>query len=131
MMNKKMITLLVAGWMGLTGCSTVKSNALDVGVTHSNQVRITNVSVEQDAGEIYVSGNLRMASAATTRTGHVDVNFIGADGAVLQTEHVVPSSKLFLRSSRMSPSFSVKAEVEGVTEIQVVHHPDTMNECEL
>ncbi len=119
------------GMIGLSGCATMKSDQYDVTITPSSRVQISNVSVHMDNDVLHVTGNLRPASATTTRTGHVDVDFIDADGNVIQTVRAVPSTSQFLRKSTRPISFSVKGKIEGVASVQLTHHPDTMNECTL
>ncbi|MDF7798643.1 hypothetical protein P4C99_04165 [Pontiellaceae bacterium B1224] len=130
-MNKTMKTLLVGGLIGLTGCATMKSENVDIMITPSSEVLISNVSVHKHGEEVHVTGTLRPTSATTSRTGHVDIEFLNADGTVIKTVQAVPNVALFMRNSRQPKSFSVKGEVDGLAEVRLVHHPDTMNECEL
>ena len=125
------MSIVLAALLTLTGCTTMKDGEFDVRINSNSLVQITNVSVQMENGEIVVSGNLRPISSAATRTGHLDIAFIGADGTVLDTVSAIPSSNMFLRNSRNAPAFSTKAEITGVAAVQVTHHPDTMNECDL
>jgi hypothetical protein len=131
MMKQLMQAILVGGMIGLTGCTTMKSENVAVVIIPSSQVLISNVSVHQHDKEIHVTGKLRPASAVASRTGHVDIEFMDAQETVLKTVQAVPNVSTFLSNSKRPKSFSAKAQVTGLAEVRLVHHPDPVTECPL
>ena len=131
---KRLITaLLIGSAIALTGCTTMKGGDSDVEVLPSKEVLLTNVSVEYANGQIEVTGTLHPTSSAVHRTGHVDVEFIGADDQVITQVRAEQHIKQFSRNSARSPTFSVTAEIDQseVKIVRLTHHVDTQKECEL
>ena len=129
---KIMITTMLIGMLALTGCSTMKTgDKTELDIRSSKDVKITQVTVREDQGFMTVSGSLRPMTSTVTRSGHVDVDFIGPDGTVITTVRATPHITTFSRKSTRRPTFSVSAEVDGVASLRLIHHPDTMNACEL
>lgn len=114
------------------GCATMNGSPAAVEINPSKDVQLTNISVKEDHGQFYVSGTLRPVSAAVRRTGHVDVEFIGAGGEVLETVRAEQHIRQFSRSSARRPNFSAQAELDPsqVDLVRLTHHVDTQQACE-
>ncbi len=128
---KRFITALAAGILMLSGCSTMRSETADVDIQSSTAVIITHVHIDRNGREVTVHGSLRPKSAAVTRVGHVDVEFIGASGLVLETVKAETNTQQFSHKSSRSPTFSATVEIEGFDTVRLIHHPDTLQQCEL
>lgn len=125
------ITVLVGAAL-LSSCSSMKGGAgVRVEIDSSPEVIITNVSVVEKEGTVHIRGVLRPNGTMTTRTGHVDLAFITAEGDVRQEDRITPNFKIFSRKSSRSPSFSASANADRVELVRVTHHPDMMGTCEL
>lgn len=115
----------------LTGCTSLKADKADVEVKSSKDVMITNVHIDREGREVTVHGSLRPKSATVTGVGHVDVEFISKDEGVLQTVKAETNTQQFSRQSSRPPAFSATVEIEGFDAVRLIHHPDTMKQCEL
>ena len=130
-MKRMMITLLM-GTLALAGCSTMTAgDKIEVEIHSSRDVKITHVTVREKLGTMTVRGSLRPMTSTVARSGHVDVDFLGKNGTVIKTARATPHISTFSRKSARRPTFSVSVEVRDVSAVQLTHHADTMNACEL
>ncbi|MDZ8118680.1 hypothetical protein [Pontiella agarivorans] len=128
---KRLITMTAAGLLVLAGCSTFGPGQAGVEIQSSKDVLITNVHIDQMEGGVMVHGSLRPKNNSVTRVGHVDVEFIRADGEVLQMVKADTNTDQFSRKSARRPTFSATAEIEGFASVRLEHHPDTLQQCDL
>lgn len=126
--------LVMTALAALSGCSTVvKGGDASVEINSSKEVQLTNVSVKQRGDEVTVSGTLRPTSSSVRRTGHVDIEFIGEDGAVLKMLRAEQHIRQFSRSSSRKPGFTASVELgsASLSSVRLTHHVDTQKQCEL
>ena len=128
---KTLITALAAGTLMLSGCSTMRSEPEDLDIQSSKDVILTDVHIDRNGREVVVHGSLRPKNTAVTRVGHVDVEFISKGEGVLQTVKAKTNTNQFSRKSSRRPTFSATVEIEAFDTVRLIHHPDSLQQCEL
>jgi hypothetical protein len=131
-MNKISIVLL-ASLLAVTSCTSLKRTEARIEVVSSSQVQITNANVHREGEFIHVTAVLRPASSTVKRVGHVDVEFLNAEGEVLKEITAEPNVRNFSGSSSRNPTLSIKFNPgdQPVSTIRLTHHVDTFEECEI
>ncbi|QBG48515.1 hypothetical protein EGM51_14305 [Verrucomicrobia bacterium S94] len=130
---KTVFSAVTAATLILCGCSTMKTGETALEVKSSSEVRITNVRVSNTASGITVTGTLRPARSTVRLAGHVDIEFMNADGELQKAIRVDPNVGHFSKHTNMRrPEFSVSTKLnEPIAVIRVAHHADALKTCGL
>lgn len=120
------VSLMLMVW-AVAGCSTLPPNLasdskMQIERVDSNNAIIGQVRVGDSTDGVRVSGSLRKKFRARGRIpGHLHIELIAADGAVLDTS-VTRYHRRFAKSGRAYFSHTVAVPSDTVRAIRLVHH---------
>lgn len=122
----KNMTKIIAALAGLTllGCVRMGGGSLPLEVNSSSWAKVTNADAHAHGGGVHVVASLRPTTSASTRTGHVHVEFLAEDGSVLESVEAKPNVSQFSRNSSSRPAISVHSELKPgqVASVRLTHH---------
>ena len=151
MMSKKMggielLTGLCLAMVVVAGCTSSRVNLVDAErvtverMASKRHVRIENVNVYQEEGDLVVSGRVKHKSInLRPAKGHIDIAMVSPNGEVIETDSVTQTPPVGSRRTKQSRGFHFETRFsivppEGST-VRIAFHPEkygpeTHNDCE-
>lgn len=116
---------VLAGSAVLTGCTSalaIKDKNIDIQTEDSLTARVNSVELMEDTEGLLVTGKLqRSAIGRGLILGHLHIEVIGRDGALLQDLEI---DQMYPGNNRQFEPFQthLKPSVQQISAIKVVHH---------
>ncbi len=120
-----LLLFVLAGSAVLTGCTSalaIKDKNIDIQTEDSLTARVNSVELMEDTEGLLVTGKLqRSAIGRGLILGHLHIEVIGRDGALLQDLEI---DQMYPGNNRQFEPFQthLKPSVQQISAIKVVHH---------